>query len=205
MIISLQISENGVNNMVTESKKRILIIEDDVDECQKFAKHIKTREDIELVGITNSSEEGISYLKNYQIDAVILDIELQYGEGSGIEFIENLNNEKLKHRPMIVIVSSNIGENTYSFLHSNKVDHIFYKGQKGYSQEKVVNLIMSLLPYSKNNNPKIIKIANEVINIEDEYEIKVSSKINKMLDDFRNFRKFSSKKVYFRGYSLFNM
>jgi len=183
----------------TGSKRKLLIIEDDVAECQAFSNYIKNRDDIELVGMTNSSMEGINYLKNYRIDAVILDIELQQGIGSGIEFIENLNRQKLAHEPMIVVISNSIGNRLYKFLHSNKIEYIFYKGEQDYSQEKVIRLILSLAPYSDNRNPAIVNIGSEVVNLENEYEKKLSSKINKMLDELGIAEKVQGRRYIYDG------
>ena len=47
-----------------ESKAmKILIIEDDIDDCNRFVNCIKERKDIELVGITDSDTEGLKYVK----------------------------------------------------------------------------------------------------------------------------------------------
>ena len=175
--------------MGTNVKIKILLIEDDINECNAFAKHIKTREDVELIGTTNSSSEGINYLKNYKVDAVILDIELQHGKGSGIEFIEELNNMKLNYIPMIVVISNNLGSRVYNFLHSHRIEYIFYKGEEDYSQEKVINTIISLTPYCNNTKPTIVKMGSETIDLKDEYETIVSNKINKVLDDLRSCKK----------------
>ena len=42
---------------------KILIIEDDVEECNKFIKIIKNRKDFELVGITDSDIEALNYVQ----------------------------------------------------------------------------------------------------------------------------------------------
>ena len=53
----------------------ILIVEDDIDECNKYKKIIKeSKRDIKLVGVTNSSKEAIKLLKKCKPDAVILDL-----------------------------------------------------------------------------------------------------------------------------------
>ena len=43
---------------------KLLLIEDDKRECEKFKNIVDKRYDIEFVGITNSSEEGLKILKN---------------------------------------------------------------------------------------------------------------------------------------------
>lgn len=42
---------------------KILIIEDDVNDCNSFINCIKQRDDIELVAVTDSDIEGLKYEK----------------------------------------------------------------------------------------------------------------------------------------------
>ena len=42
---------------------KILIIEDDINDCNKFLECVKTRNDIEIVAITDSDIEGLRYVK----------------------------------------------------------------------------------------------------------------------------------------------
>ena len=42
---------------------KILIIEDDVNDCNSFINCIKQRDDIELVAVTDSDIEGLKYVK----------------------------------------------------------------------------------------------------------------------------------------------
>ncbi|MCL2860035.1 MAG: response regulator [Oscillospiraceae bacterium] len=54
----------------------ILLVEDDEDTCKIFEDYIKTRTDVVLVGITNSSLEALEYTKRFLPNAIILDLEL---------------------------------------------------------------------------------------------------------------------------------
>lgn len=54
----------------------ILLVEDDKDTCTLFENYIKTRHDVTLVGITNSSSEALEYTKKLLPNAIILDLEL---------------------------------------------------------------------------------------------------------------------------------
>ena len=47
-----------------ESKPmKILIIEDDLDDCNNFINCIKQRNDVELVAVTDSDVDGLKYVK----------------------------------------------------------------------------------------------------------------------------------------------
>jgi CheY-like chemotaxis protein len=174
-------------------KRKLLLVEDDVNECKKFSKFVKNREDVEFVGITNSSIEAINYVRNCNIDAVILDIGLERGRGSGIEFINCLNQEKKINKPMIVVTTDNIGRGTDSFLKSNGIEYIFFKGEN-YSHERVLEHILSILPHYEQTNTTKVNIGYDIVNLEEEYEEKLSSSINKMLDDFAITKKLAGRK-----------
>ena len=68
----------------------ILLVEDDLNECEIYKNILTGREDIKLVAITNSSAKAIEEMQIHKPDAVILDLELTDGEGSGFEFIESV-------------------------------------------------------------------------------------------------------------------
>ena len=72
---------------------KILIIEDDVDDCNKFIESVKKREDIEIVGITDSDIEGLKIVKTKHPEGIVLDLELNNslsGNTDSLEFITNL-------------------------------------------------------------------------------------------------------------------
>ena len=63
-------------------KIRLLIVEDNLEECQAFRDCIATMEDqIELIGVTGSSEHALRIVKDMLPNAIILDLELLEGDG----------------------------------------------------------------------------------------------------------------------------
>lgn len=157
---------------------RLLIVEDDADECKVYQKIVDRREDAEIVAITNSSTKGIEEVKNYMPDAVILDLELNNGEGSGFDFINTINKLKLKRMPKIVVTTNVHSDSVYDFCHENNIDFIFYKKQQNYSHEKVINTLILLqgfdskqkvedFNFDKNTREEVIKnkIRKELDNI----------------------------------------
>lgn len=155
---------------------KVLLVEDDEIECAIYKEIIKNKEDIKLVDSTNSSKEAIKYVKNYKPDAVILDLELTNGEGSGFEFIEDLKKLKLNKRPKIVVTTNIYSDSVYNFLHKNKVDFIFYKNQVNYSHNNVLDILLLLNEYEEQNKLEKIELDN---NSENE---KLSNLINNELD-----------------------
>ena len=65
---------------------KLLLIEDDVNECNKFISLLKIRNDIEFVGITDSDIEGLELVKKFMPEGIILDLELNKGKGNGTGF-----------------------------------------------------------------------------------------------------------------------
>lgn len=155
---------------------KILLVEDDINECQIYKNIVKNRNEVQIVAITNSSTKAIEEYNIHMPDAVILDLELTDGEGSGFEFIEAIKNEPKDKLPKI-IVTTNVHSNTvYDYCHSNNIDFVFYKKQKNYSHENIINTLLLLRNY---------KTANKIINIdvgENKLEDVALNKINRELD-----------------------
>jgi len=154
---------------------KILLVEDDIEECNRYKEISNKRCDINLVAITNSSTKAIEYLKHYKPDAIILDLELNQGEGSGFEFIENIAKQSMNKRPNIVVTTNVCSNSVYDFCHRNKIDFIFYKKQVNYSQEKILDTLLLLSGYQ---SEKVIEYEID----EKVEESKIMEKINKELE-----------------------
>jgi len=159
----------------------ILLIEDNEFECKAFKNYAENAENIKIIGITNSSDEGIEYFKTYTPEAIILDIELHKGQGSGIEFIEKIKDFTTEFTPIIIVTTNASSNILYNKLHDEGVDLIFYKKQKDYSPKLVVSALLSLRKslYKFNSSDKNEDIGRET---KVEYEEKISNKINAELD-----------------------
>ena len=132
----------------------ILLIEDNIKECNEFKSYISKRTDITLAGVTNSDIDGLNLIKTLLPDVVILDIELHNGSGHTTSFplIEQLNKIKLPHKPKIIINTVVSSNTVYDFLHENGVDLIFYKKHENYSVQNVIDTIVLLNKYSEDTS-----------------------------------------------------
>ena len=155
---------------------KVLLIEDDLNECQIYKEIIKSRDDIELVSVTNSSIKAIEDYKRYMPDSIILDLELNDGEGSGLDFNEKIKNEIDGRYPKIVVATNVHSDAIYDFCHKNNIDFVFYKKQKNYSQEHILNTLLLINEYA--NNKSIVSIEKDDKTLED----KIKDRINKELD-----------------------
>ena len=160
-----------------ERNIRILILEDDDNAINAFQEFIKKSTNMSIIFKTKSSNEALNILRKHLPDVIILDLELHNGSGSGFDFLSNLNNIYLNHKPLIM-VTTNIASNTvYNTLHKNFVDLIFYKRQPDYSPKLVLDSI-NLLLQNPNSNQNHVSSKSTDTNI----PIELRNKINKELD-----------------------
>lgn len=157
---------------------KILLIEDDERECAKYKDMALGMQDAEIIAVTNSSKEAVKMVTKYKPDGIILDLELNNGEGSGLEFLQELNKLALKAIPKIVVITNIYSDTVYNFLHKNKVDFIFYKNQENYSQKNVLNTLLLLNEYKVTNNVSVKDIPNDEADKVD----KIANLINNELD-----------------------
>ena len=156
---------------------KILIIEDDVEDCNNFLKAIKKREDIELVKITDSDVEALKQVKLNRPEGIVLDLELNNstsGNVDALSFLANLKDLKLNYQPIIIVTTHVNSKRIYEILHRNGVDLILYKDHPKYSSDHVLNNFINL----RNTSPEHISLIEEI----QENENKVSDCINHELD-----------------------
>ena len=163
-----------------ESKAmKILIIEDDIDDCNRFVNCIKERKDIELVGITDSDTEGLRYVKLKHPEGIVLDLELNNstsGNTDSLEFLLNLKKLNLNYVPIVIVTTHVNSKRTYEILHKNGVDLILYKDHPNYSCNQVLNKFISLREVIPEKTVTVLKQELE------EKEDKISNYICNELD-----------------------
>ena len=54
----------------------VLLVEDDVEECNELQNYADSVNDVNLVGITNNSDEALEMVQAFLPDVVLLDLEL---------------------------------------------------------------------------------------------------------------------------------
>ena len=140
---------------------KILVIEDDVEECNKFVKIINNRKDFELVGITDSDIEALNYVQLKQPEGIVLDIELNNSSSGSTDSLEFLDKIKsLNYSPIIIVTTHITSKRTYEILHRKGVDIILYKGHPTYSVEHVLNKFITLRNITSNTP---VNIMHEVL------------------------------------------
>lgn len=131
-----------------ESKPmKILIIEDDIDDCNNFINCIKNREDVELVALTDSDIEGLTYVKLKRPEGIVLDLELnnsKTGNTDSLGFLSSLRKLNLNYQPIVIVTTHVNSKRTYEILHREGADLILYKGHPKYSSDYVLNKFLNL-------------------------------------------------------------
>jgi two-component system, response regulator, stage 0 sporulation protein A len=132
----------------------VLLIEDDEIACRDIMNYIDELDDLELIGITNSSEKAVEYVKEFLPDAVILDLELHQGGGNGLLFLADIKQLDLAYYPYILITTNNTSTITYEYARQSGADFIMAKHQTDYSSKNAVDFlrIMKDAIQSKNNS-----------------------------------------------------
>lgn len=139
---------------------KILIIEDDINECNNFINCAKKREDIELVEKTDSDIEALKIVKVKHPEGIILDLELNNsidGNIDSFEFLSNLRNMNLNYEPIIIVTTHVNSKRTYEILHREGVELILYKEHPNYSCDLVFNKFINLRKISPTKTVKELK------------------------------------------------
>lgn len=159
---------------------KILLVEDDKEDCKIISDYINTREDVKLVGITNSTEKALELIKIHVPNAIILDLELNDGKGSGLEILKELKSVDIDIKPVVVVTTNISSKTVYRYAHDNGADLIFHKLKEDYSAELVINNI--LLLNETISNSKVNNQNNRNIETPNDYRNKLSNRIDRELD-----------------------
>lgn len=159
---------------------KILIIEDDISDCNSFKKCAANRNDIEIVAMTDSDMEGLKLVKSKRPEGIVLDLELNNsatGSIDSLEFLVNLKKLNLNYEPIVIVTTHVNSKRTYEILHRNGVDLILYKDNPKYSSEHVLNNFINLrnadIDYKETSIEEIIQNEEDKISniINDELEL----------------------------------
>lgn len=135
-----------------DRKLTIMIVEDDETACSSFKEIISKNDDLELIYTTNDSDIAHKNTDIMLLDVVILDLELHSGKGSGIDYLSRLSS--LSYKPFIVVTTNNSSQITYKYVHENGCDFLIFKNESDYSEQKVINFILSMKNIIMNTSPK---------------------------------------------------
>ncbi len=131
----------------------LLVVEDDQNLCLEYEEYCKDLDDVFLIGTSGYSDEALNITKEFLPNAVVLDLELIYGGGSGMDYLLKLSDLHLQVRPYILVVTNNLSRVTHAFCHNCGADFIMVKSQPDYSVPNVVNMLRSVIANIPDMNP----------------------------------------------------
>lgn len=122
----------------------ILVVEDDLSICREISAYIDEIDDVRLIDFVNSSSKAEEIIRSSLPDAVILDLELHHGSGSGIALLQALQQNLPPRMPYILVTTNNSSLITYDAARKSGADFILYKHQEGYTPESAVDFLRIL-------------------------------------------------------------
>jgi diguanylate cyclase (GGDEF)-like protein len=102
---------------------KILIVEDNPDDVFVYKRYIKKSVSVDEIVHFIFAKEGLDYLKDNQVDCILLDYQLP--DMSGVDFINKLNQSGLEEMPPVVMLTGSGNENVaVEALKSGASDYI---------------------------------------------------------------------------------
>ena len=123
------------------NKMTLFVIEDEKTLCAEYEKNVKYYAEIDYLGSTNSANKALKICEIKHPDALVLDLELQQGEGNGLYFLKKLNALNLSRKPYIIVVTNIISSATHQMARQLGADFIITKSQKDYNAKMVLDLL----------------------------------------------------------------
>lgn len=129
---------------------KIMMAEDDPEVCEEYRLALMRRPNMGLVYHTGSEQQALDYLEKHEIDVLILDIELE--EGDGISLLDGISERKIK-KPFIVVVTNTGSHATLGYMREHGADYVYYKLNIAYTPVRILSIIERVYPYNKYSVP----------------------------------------------------
>lgn len=119
-----------------DDKISLLIVEDEPAEQAAFAACLQNERQIELVGITGSETEALALVNSHRPDVVVLDLELQ--EGDGLNLTPALTDPSRPYSPYVLVTTRTENRHTLDMLRDAGVGFIYDKNIDRYGPDQVL-------------------------------------------------------------------
>lgn len=127
-----------------ETRSCFIVIEDDGFICSEYREKTKSRDNLYLIDTTGNAKDGLKMVLEYDPDAVVLDIELNDGEGTGITFLEDLKAACPGRKPLILVVTNITSSFLHNLIRAKGGDMIITKTKSDYNIDFVLDTLESL-------------------------------------------------------------
>ena len=122
----------------------ILLVEDDPAICRAYAEYADRLDDISLIGATGDAAKACELIQDHLPQAIILDLELQRGRGSGLDVLRHMEQMRLGVKPFVLIVTNNLSNVIQRRAREYKNTYIISKYQNDYSEVYCLDFIREL-------------------------------------------------------------
>lgn len=149
-----------------ETRKSFIVVEDEQSICEEYRAKARERESLYLLETTNDALNAVKLVNELTPNAVILDIELNKGHGSGIDFLEGLKAIGTDRKPLILVVTNITSPLTHHRIHALDGDLIITKDKPDYSVDYVLNTLESLASSASINSNRQTEAAKAIAKAE---------------------------------------
>lgn len=125
---------------------KILVVESEKEAREEYRRLIEKAETLQLVAATDDVKEALHILRTFQIDAVIMELELS--KGSGIFLLEQIQTLHIE-KPFIAVVTNVVSKVIYDAIRNMGVDYICTKKESGFTFSIPLSVIEISAPYQK--------------------------------------------------------
>ena len=134
---------------------RILLVEDDAQTCIAYRQMLKKSNRLQLVHMTDSEEDAFNYATRQEVDAMILDLALQAGDGLSLMFRLQEYYKENEKKPMILVVTNNASQVTWAMAKAHGADYVIPKLHADYSPLAVLSKLEKAYKYYKRGEPDL--------------------------------------------------
>lgn len=122
----------------------VLLVEDDASACRAYRNYADGLDDVTLVGITDEADNALELIKDHLPQAIILDLELQRGSGSGLDVLTGIVQLRLSVKPFVLIVTNNVSPVIQRQARKYDNTYIISKYQRDYSEAHCLDFLRGI-------------------------------------------------------------
>ena len=123
---------------------KVLIVEDDARACNAFSAYVETLADVNLVGATADAKEAVKIICAARPHAVILDLELSGGDGSGLDVLRGVKEARLGYAPFFLITTVTTSNVLHAEVRSLGGAFIMAKHMPSYSEVYAIDFLRKM-------------------------------------------------------------
>lgn len=123
---------------------KVLIVEDEEDVREEYKRQMENHAGLCLAGEADCARDATAILKSTQVDAVILDLELNGDDG--ISFLRNMQ-ELRGEKPFVLVVTKVVSRAISELAHKCGADYVYIKAGKDFTPDEPLTLVEMGAPY----------------------------------------------------------